>query len=147
MSRDLAVAYDSIACDDLLAEWAWLVPVDHTPLMVGAFGDWIFGAPDGSHWTLCLLEGDYRQVAGDSAEFNRLKLQPENLESWFKADWVAIAAKHGLVPKIDECLGWKIPPILGGRFGVDNIAVFPLRVYQSIQGQLHRQRHEGNPAA
>jgi hypothetical protein len=142
MSRDLAISCDRLDCYGLLSQWAWLVPADHTPLMVGAFGDWIVGAPDGSHWVLCLLEGDYRQIARDCAEFNRLKQQPENMESWFKADWVEIAARCGLVPKIDECLGWKIPPILGGEFSVDNIAVFPLRVYQSTQGQLHRQRRE-----
>jgi hypothetical protein len=75
-----------------------------------------------------------------------LKRQPENLESWFKADWVEIAARHGLVPAVDECLGWKIAPFLGGPFRVDNIAVFSWRIYQSIQGQLHQQRHQGKPA-
>lgn len=145
MPRDIAISCDRLDCTDLLSAWTWLVPPDHIPLMVGAFGDWIFGAPDGSHWALCLLEGDYRQIARDSAEFNRLKRQRENLDSWFKADWVEIAARHGLVPNIDECLGWKIPPFLGGKFSVDNIAVFPLRVYQSIQGQLHRQRHAAKP--
>jgi hypothetical protein len=146
MPRDLAISCDSIDCNYLLSAWTWLVPAHHTPLMVGAFGDWIFGAPDGSHWTLCLLEGDYRQIARDSAEFNRLKRQPENLDSWFKAGWVAIAARHGLFPKIDECLGWKVPPFLGGAFSVDNIDVFSLRLYQHIQGQLHQQRHEGKLA-
>lgn len=145
MPRDLAISCDCLDCAELLSAWTWLVPADHTALMVGAFGDWIFGAPDRSHWTLCLLEGDYRQIARDSAEFNQLKMRPENLESWFKAGWVAIAARHGLVPRIDECLGWKVPPMLGGTFSVDNISIFPLRVYQSIQGQLHRQRREGNP--
>jgi len=115
--------------------------------MVGAFGDWIFGAPDGSMWTLCLLEGDYRQVAQTSDEFNRLKQQPENLNSWFKANWVSIAAGHGIVPKLDECLGWKKPPVLGGPFAVDNISVFSLRVYQCIQGQLHQQIRERRQSA
>jgi len=146
MPRDLAISCDRLNCTDLRSAWTWLVPADHTPLMIGAFGDWIFCAPDGSLWTLCLLEGDYRQIARDSAEFNRLKREPENLDSWFKAGWVEIAARHGLVPNIDECLGWKVPPFLGGAFSADNIAAFSLRVYQSIQGQLHQQRHRGKSA-
>jgi hypothetical protein len=140
MPRDLAIACEHIDCDGLLDEWRWLVPPDHVPLMIGAFGDWILGAPDASHWALCLLEGDYRKVANSSREFNQLKKDPENLESWFKAGWVEIAARHGMVPGINECLGWKVPPFLGGELSVDNIGVFSLRVYQSIQGQLQRQR-------
>jgi hypothetical protein len=139
MSRPLAISCDSIDCRALLSDWNWLVPPDHSPLLIGAFGDWIMGAPDGSLWSLSLLDGSYEQVAPDSASFNAAKNEPEKLDAWFNASWVAIAADHGLVPAEDECLGWKLHPKLGGAFAAPNIGIFTLRVYQSLMGQLHRQ--------
>jgi hypothetical protein len=145
--RDLAIPCDQFDWRPLMAEWDWLVPIDHTPLLIGAFGDWIIGAPDGSHWALCLLEGDYRQVASNSSEFNQNKLLPKNLDEWFKADWVGLAARQGLIPGGHECLGWKFHPKIGGPFSVENIGVFSLRVYQSLMGQLHRHIIErGQPS-
>jgi hypothetical protein len=139
MSRDLAISCDHIEWEPLLEEWRWLVPADATPLMIGIFGDWIFGAPDASHWHLDLLEGHFKQIAKDSADFNAKKMEQKYRDDWFGANWADIALSNGLIPKIDECLGWKIAPFLGGPFSSDNIQVYSLRVYQSIMGQLFRQ--------
>jgi hypothetical protein len=97
----------------LLAEWRWLVPQSSTPLFISALGDWVFGHPDGSLWMLSLLEGDYRQVAENAAEYNRLNKSEAWLEETFQAGWQVIAAAHGMQPGKDECLGWKVPPVLG----------------------------------
>ena len=139
MPRDLAILCEDIDCKRLLTEWQWLVPADATPLMIGIFGDWIFGAPDGSHWHLDLLEGQFRQVARDSAEFNARKREEKYRDEWFGANWANIALENGLAPNRDECLGWKVAPVLGGPFSAANIQVFSLFVYQSVTGQLFRQ--------
>ncbi|MER9212572.1 DUF1851 domain-containing protein [Mesorhizobium sp. M0663] len=130
---------EDIDCSGLFHDWSWLVPTSHTPLMVGHFGDTVFAAPDGSLSLLSTLDGEYERIARTGAEFNRLKGDPENVDSWFQWGWANIALQSGIVPKDDECLGWKIAPILGGQFGVDEIMTFPRRAYLSIQGQLHRQ--------
>ena len=139
MPRDLAILCEHIDCKRLLTEWRWLVPADATPLMIGIFGDWIFGAPDGSQWHLDLLEGQFRQVARDSAEFNARKREEKYRDEWFGANWANIALENGLTPNRDECLGWKVAPVLGGPFSAANIQVFSLYVYQSVTGQLFRQ--------
>lgn len=137
--RDLAISCSNLEWRPLLQEWRWLVPEDHNPLLIGAFGDWIIGAPDGSLWSLELLEGTYSRIADNADAFNQAKADPENLKLWFMAEWVEIAERRGLVPKADECLGWKVHPMLGAPISPDNIQVFSLRVYQSLMGQLFRQ--------
>jgi len=139
MRRDLAITCEGLDCDRLLADWRWLVPSDATPLLIGIFGDWIFGAPDGSHWHLGLLDGQFQQVARDSTDFNAKKGKAQYGEEWFNAGWAEIALGNGLVPNNSQCLGWKIAPILGGPFTVENLQVFDLLVCQSIHGQLFRQ--------
>jgi hypothetical protein len=113
--------------------------MDLTPVMIGIFGDWIFGAPDGSLWHLDLLEGQFQEAARNSSEFNARKRTEKYSDDWFGANWADIALQNGLAPNNGECLGWQVPPILGGPFSIQNIQVFSLNVYQSITGQLFRQ--------
>src|SRR5262249_27673812 len=65
MTRALAINCEGLDCERLLADWRWLVPRDVTPLQIGIFGDWIFGARDGSLWHLGLLEGQFQRIAKD----------------------------------------------------------------------------------
>ena len=140
--RDLVISCSNIDCQPLLSDWRWLVPTEDVPLFLGAFGDWIFGVPDGSLWSLELLEGTYSRIALNADEYNRAKNEADNLNLWFMAEWVEIAERHGIVPGLDECLGWRLHPIFGGSFSVANIQVFSLGVYQSIMGQLFRQMRQ-----
>lgn len=121
----------------LLADWRWLVPEAATPLFISALGDWLFGHPDGSLWLLSVLEGSYSEIAKSATEYNTLNKSGEWLEKTFLADWQIIAAANGMQPGKDECLGWRIHPVLGGKFEVANLQVFNMAVYQSMMGHLH----------
>lgn len=137
--RDLAVSCDDLECDRLLEDWRWLVPEAMEPLMIGIFGDWVFGASDASHWHLDLLEGTFQKIADGSHDFNAKKELPTYRNEWFGEEWANIALSNGLVPKRDECLGWKIAPVRGGDFVLGNVQVFSLSVYQRVTGSLFRQ--------
>jgi len=126
-------------CPALLADWSWLVPSTDTPLFISAFGDWVFGSPNGSLWVLSVLEGTYTQVARNAHEYNTLNKSQEWVDQTFSADWLPIAARQGLVPEEQQCLGWSVHPLLGGQFDPANLQVFEMLVYQSLMGQLHRQ--------
>lgn len=129
----------------LLAEWKWLVPESDTPLFISAFGDWVFGNPDGSLWVLSVLEGSYEQVAKNNDEYNSLNKSEKWLNQIFIAEWLPIAIENGLTPSQTECIGWKLHPLLGGKFEAANLQIFSMLVYQSIMGQLHRQLRERVP--
>lgn len=130
----------------LLEEWRWLVPATDTPLFLTALGDWVFGAPDGSLWLLSALEGNYSKVASNSVEFNHLNKSQEWIEETFLASWFDIALGNEIRPSESECIGWKLHPLLGGKFEVANLQLFSMLVYQSLMGQLHRQLQQ-RPAA
>ncbi|MEM1078125.1 MAG: T6SS immunity protein Tdi1 domain-containing protein [Pseudomonadota bacterium] len=141
MERDLALSCAAFDCDRLLVDWRWLVPEEMRPLMIGIFGDWVFAAPDASHWHLDLLEGAFLKIADNSQAFNAMKAQPAYRDAWFGADWAHLALQNGLVPGPDACLGWKVAPVLGGEFALENIRVFPLLTYQVAMGGLFRHLH------
>jgi hypothetical protein len=137
--REAAISIADIESTGLFDAWNWLVPESDTPLMIGHFCDTVFGAPDGSLWLLDLMEGHYGRIARDSDEFRRLKIDADKVNRWFTWDWVVIAGQNGLVPGPEQCLGWKVPPVIGGDFSLSNIQLFPRRVYLDLQGQLFRQ--------
>jgi hypothetical protein len=123
----------------MLRAWSWLVPGRDTPLFVSGMGDWVFGAPDGSLWCLDVLEGTYSRIAADAAEYNTLNKNPAWLEEKFSVAWFDIALQNGLVPTESQCIGWKLHPLIGGKFDAGNLRVFDMVVYQSLMGQLHQQ--------
>jgi hypothetical protein len=125
--------------DTLLPNWSWLVPASHSPLLISVLGDWVFGSPNGQHWALSILEGDYRKVAGSSAEFNASKRSFAWLDEHFQASWQEVGERHGLSPGPHQCLAWRIPPAVGGEFAVSNLQVLPQSTYQHAMAQLHQE--------
>ncbi len=143
LQRPLLITASEYDVAELREQWKWLVPDVDTPLFISAFGDWVFGRPDGSLWVLSLLGGTYEEVARNATEYNTLNKQVEWVEHVFIASWQPIAEAHGMVPETNECLGWRLHPCFGGKLEVANLQIFSMRVYQSIIGQLHRniQKH------
>jgi hypothetical protein len=125
--------------EELLEFWRWLVPPELTPLFLTMLGDWIFGAPDGSLWTLSLLEGELRKLANNSADYNRQKASADWLDTELQLGWYDIAVRNGVVPDERGCVGWRVHPAIGGEFDKANLQLFTMRLYQTLVGQLMRQ--------
>src|SRR5438034_8932393 len=87
-----------VDCEREFAEWAWLVPLGHQPILLGLLGDWITMGTDGSVWNLNLLEGDYLKIANRSADFNELKENPDLADGWLNAVWIEAADRRGIRP-------------------------------------------------
>lgn len=137
--RALMIAASEYDTEGMLHDWRWLIPPTETPLFLSVFGDWVFGRPDGSLWCLSLLEGRYHEIARDAAEYNVRKQSPEWLDGIFLASWQEIATRNGMNPGTQDCLGWKIHPLIGGSFAASNLQVYLMSVYQTVMGQMHRQ--------
>lgn len=134
--------------DYLLSDWRWLVPNDRRPILLTAFGDWFFERPDGKVEFLDTVGGVLSVVARTTREFSELKARPENQDDWFMHELAALAWDRGLCPDFTQCLGWKVPPVIGGPLEFENLEVTDLVVHQSILGQIHRQAKdlpEGTP--
>ncbi len=130
---------------DLLAECRWLVPADYTAIQMTKFGDWFFADAVGRVFFLDLIEGNLCQVASSIAEYNQLKNTSEKQSKWFLDGFVFRCDSEGLLLHEGECYGWKVHPMIGGKFEFANIQIFSLRVYQSLMGQLWRQLKQLKP--
>jgi hypothetical protein len=100
------------------------------------FGHWFFSDRHDRVHCLDLIEGDLRQIAPSIREYNRLKDLAEMRAEWFLDGLVFRCDAEGLRLGFGECYGWRLHPMIGGKFEFANIQVFSLVVYQSLMSQL-----------
>jgi hypothetical protein len=70
------------------------------------------------------------------------KYREDLLSEEFYRDWLAAG---GAVPRPDQCVGYRIPPMLGGEDDVPNLEISDLMVYVSLTGQLGTQTADLEP--
>lgn len=133
---DLTIPLSGLDTETLLRDWRWLVPTQFTPIQMSKFGDWFFSDLSGRVHYLDLIEGELRQIAPSIREYNHLKDVAEMRSEWFLDGFVFRCDAEGLHLGSSECYGWRIHPMIGGRFEFENIQVFSLPVYQSLMAQL-----------
>jgi T6SS immunity protein Tdi1, C-terminal len=137
--QKLTISLEGFDCSRLFGEWRWLVPESASPQWLTGFGDCAFTFPDQAVFFLDVLEGTFNRVAASERDLDSFFQSGENRNRWLSADWFDICNQRGLFLGQGQCYGWKVAPILGGKFEFSNIQVFDIEVYESITGQLHRQ--------
>ncbi len=119
--------------------WGWigLVPVEVTA--VNAFGNVIVLDQSGQYWRICPEDLYCKIVARTSEEYEALWVDSEFIEDWEMANLVAEARKR--LGKLQDgyryCL--KIPGLLGGEYGGNNIASAPQIELIGFSGDIARQ--------
>jgi hypothetical protein len=60
----------------------------------------------------------------------------EALAESFYRQWLSTG---GAMPSIDQCIGYRVPPTLGGKDTVENLELCDIEVYWGILGQLPKK--------
>jgi hypothetical protein len=137
--KELVISVDKTSFQHLLSEWRWLVPQNILPLWLSPFGDWMLRYEDGKIYFLDILDGSISLAAQSEHALNNLLQNEANQNRWLMSDWVGICRDRKLLLAQGQCYGWKLAPILGGKFEFQNIQLFDISVYECIMGQIHRQ--------
>jgi hypothetical protein len=123
-----------------LESWAWLGLEGLAPRFTSLFGDVFFEAGDGSWWFLDTFEGEllrpWESYTDLAAELDTEQGRDDRLMAT-----LAIGAYHrrGLRLEGSQIYAYAPPPIVTGRFDVDEIQIFDFAVVVNLAGQLHRQ--------
>lgn len=134
------IADTAISADTLLADWRWLVGPRFELWLVTTWGDALLrDRDDGSIHLLDTLEGRVLHIAVSSAAFEVAVASTDAQDEWLMAGLVDRQARLGVRPGKDECLGFKIHPVLGGGLDADNVEIQLVVVHFAITGQLHEQ--------
>jgi hypothetical protein len=136
---DLTINNGLADCKVIYADWNWLLTGIIRPLMISKFGDMFFQRQNGCIYFLDTLEGTVSDICDSEDEFEVYINQVENIEKYLLSDFVYELVNSNQIPNESECYSFLVPPVLGGKIGIDNISIMNLAVSMSLLGQLHRQ--------
>jgi hypothetical protein len=112
--------------DEINAAWGWVGLSAVEVLGENPFGNLIIRDKEGRYWRLRPQDLSCETVAQDHAALNALSYNQAFLSDWYMPELVRLA-ESTLGPLSDGrkyCL--KIPSVLGGNYGCDNLATVPL---------------------
>jgi hypothetical protein len=121
-----------------LESWSWIGVENKVPVLTSLFGD-VFLQDAQGYWFLDSLEGTLTMVATTRDEMQTKLDTAEGQDNFLLGGLAMSAERLDILLKPDEVYDFKIPPVLGGKIGIDNIVTMDFVVSLNIAGQLHDQ--------
>jgi len=137
--NDYIIDQEGIDWSNLLSEWTWLLPTTLTPWIVNRLGDIIVVNEDETVSFFDVGCGRIKQIADSREDLIQLMDQGNNANEWLAIPLVDKLVKVGLILQLKTLYGLKLPPLLGGKYEVENIYVADIFKYYSSLGQLYGQ--------
>lgn len=72
-------------------------------------------------------------------DFGRKLDEDDNANEWLMIPLVGQLVAFGMHLQPGQCYGFKIPPVLGGQYVVENCGVLPIADYLGAYGSIHDQ--------
>jgi hypothetical protein len=125
--------------EEIKEAWGWIGIEPREIVGENAFGNLLIKDINGKYWRLCPEDVYCEVVANTDAEFEKLNKDEEFLLDWNMENLVNEARER--LGSLNEgrkyCL--KIPGILGGEYGGDNLATISFNELISFSGDLANQ--------
>jgi hypothetical protein len=122
-----------------LSTWSWLLPPTFTVWLVNRFADLFLILPDGTVHMLDIGAGTLTRLA-DSREDFRAKIdEDDNANQWLMIPLMDQMVAVGMTLQPGQCYGFKIPPVMGGQYSVENAGPLAAWDYLGAYGSIHDQ--------
>ena len=123
----------------LLSFWIPPLPSQFTLWLVNRLGDVFVISPEQKILRLEVGSGSCEEIAHSREHFAQLIDKPENTDLWLRLRLVDTCRRVGMTLQPTQCYGFKLPPTLGGRYEVSNLAPTELSVHYSYQAYICKQ--------
>jgi hypothetical protein len=137
--NDYLIAQAGKDWPDLLSGWLHALPGSFTSWMVNRFGDFFTVYDDGSVHLLDVGIGQLRRLADSRDHFCSLIDVGDNANNWLMIPLVDACVSSGLTLGPNQCYGYKVPPILGGEYKVNDVEPTDLAVHYALLADIYRQ--------
>lgn len=137
--NDLSKSLDKVNTTDLLAAWKWRTGEIRSVVIVTLLGDAFFLGADKAVYWLQTDVGDLTMVAASLEEFDEMLTDEETVEDWFLTPVLEELHDAGKTLKENEVYSYKLLPVLGGEYEVDNIEPVDMKIHFDTTGQICEQ--------
>lgn len=124
---------------NIAAAWSWIGLHPRAIIADNDFGNIIVEDMQGRYWRICPEELSCTAVSGTRADWDQLYALPAFQEDWAMLPLVsaAMARLGSLGQGRKYCL--KIPAVLGGEYGGENLGTIDFRELISASGDMAKQ--------
>jgi hypothetical protein len=136
---DYLIDQSGIDWQKALASWSWLVPPEFTIWLVNRFADLFLVLPDGAIHMLDVGGGTLIKVSESREDFCMKIDEDNNANEWLMIPLVDRMTAAGIHLQAGQCYGFKVMPILGGDYTVENCVSIGVCDYVGGYGSIHEQ--------
>lgn len=124
----------------LSTKWSWVLPSEATRVLAqNRFGNVLVEVGDGSIWRVCPEDVTAAKVAESEAALPELWADQEFQTDWTGEAWIEAAEPALGPPGEGQCYGFKIWPVLGGAYEVENMAIKSMLEWLAVSGDVGSQ--------
>ena len=137
--NDYIIDQEGLDWSNLLSEWTWLLPDTFTPWIVNRLGDIVVVNENETISFFDIGAGSFQQIADSRETFIRLIDEADNANHWLAIPLVNRLVQAGMILKPKTVYGFKIPPMLGGKYDIENLEITDISVHYGLLGDLYGQ--------
>jgi hypothetical protein len=138
-THDYLIDHGGFDWPRLLSVWSWLLPAVFTVWLVNRFGDLFLALPDGTVHMLDVGAGTLTRLAESREDFLQKIEEGNNADDWLMTPLVDRLTAAGVVLGPGECYTYRMPPVVGGGYTVENTAVLGIAEHYGFYGSIHGQ--------
>ena len=131
----------------LRTKWSWALSDATRILAQNRFGNVLVELGDGSIWRVFPEDLMASKVAASEAEIAGLWTDREFQADWTVGAWIELAEPSLGPLKEGQCYGFKLWPVLGGTYEVENMAIKSMLEWLAVSGDVGRQAKDLPPGA
>ena len=124
----------------LRTKWSWVLQPEATRVLAqNRFGNVLVELNDGSIWRVCPEDVTAAKVAESEGAIPELWADQEFQTDWAGDAWIEVAEPVLGPLEEGQCYGFKIWPVLGGAYEVENMAIKSTVEWLAVSGDVGRQ--------
>jgi hypothetical protein len=128
--------------EEIQNSWGWIGIIPIEVVAENDFGNLILKDVDGKYWRICPEDTYCKEIASNYDELKTLTSGEEFLHDWYMKNLVSLANDRlgPLTEGRKYCL--KVPAIMGGAYGGDNLATINFIELIRFSGDIAKQVNE-----
>lgn len=138
--NDLTVNFHHLDRDMLLTDWHWLIGPTKLPILLSSLGNaFLEDTEDGTIHLLDAGMGEVYPIADTLDNFHAALSDREFVVNHFAVRLIAALRRVGRPLEPGQIYSFKTPPVLGGKYTLENTEATDIEIHFSVLGQLARQ--------